>query len=126
MFCKDLQRLVAYPVYMPVGVDKVYPFLAAVTAGRTAKEVIGPRIGLLQKGNEVVFYGSFLLHIETELPVYGFELVACFNHASALFQFCPAVKSITGDFLRIRFIRLWSAQRVVHEISDKDGIDSAA
>ena len=110
---------------MPVGVDKVHPFLAAVTAGRTVKEFIGSGIGLIQKGNEVVFHGSFLVHIKTELPVHCFELVACFIHASILLQFCPAVKSITGDFFRIRFICLWSTERVIPEIPDQDGIDSA-
>ena len=109
---------------MPVGIDKVYPFLAAVTAGRTVKEVVGTGIGLIQKANEVVFHGSFLIHIETELTVHCFELVACFIHASILLEFCPAVKSITGDFFRIRFIRLWGAEKVFSEIADKDGIDS--
>ena len=110
---------------MPVGVDKVHPFLGAVTAGRAVKEVIGSGIGLIQKGNEIVFHGSFLIHVETELPVHCFELVAYFIHASILLQFCPAVKSITGDFFRIRFIRLWSTERVISEIPDQDGIDSA-
>ena len=67
----------------------------------------------------------FLVHIKTELPVHCFELVACFIHASILLQFCPAVKSITGDFFRIRFICLWSTERVIPEIPDQDGIDSA-
>ena len=125
MLRKGLQRLAAYTVHMPVGVDKIHPFLGAVTASRTVKEVIGSGIGLIQKGNEVVFHGSFLVHIETELPVHCFELIACFIHASILLQFCPAVKSITGDFFRIRFICLWSTQRVISEIPDKDGIDSA-
>ena len=84
------------------------PFLDTATAGRTVKEVIGTGIGLIQKENKVVFHGSFLVHIETELPVHCFKLVACFIHASILLQFCPAVKSITGDFFRIRLIRLWS------------------
>lgn len=85
---------------MSVGVDKVpLPFLDAVTTGRVFKEVIGSRIGLIQKGNEGVFYGSFLVHIETELPVHCFELVACFILALILLQFCPAVKSITNGFL---------------------------
>lgn len=77
MLRKGLQRLAAYTVHMPVGVDKIHPFLGAVTAGRTVKEVIGSGIGLIQKGNEVVFHGSFLVHIETELPVHCFELIAC-------------------------------------------------
>ena len=125
MLRKGLQRLAAYTVHMPVGIDKVHLFLGVVTAGRAVKEVIGSGIGLIQKGNEVVFHGSFLVHIETELPVHCFELVAYFIHASILLQFCPAVKSITGDFFRIRFIRLWSTERVISEIIDQDGIDSA-
>lgn len=86
-------------VHIPVGVDKIHLFLAAVTADGIVKEVIGPGIGLIQEGNEVVFHGSFLVHIETELPVHCLELIACFIHASILIQFCPTVKSIAGDFL---------------------------
>ena len=125
MLRKVLQRLAAYTVHMPVGIDKVHPFLSAVTAGRTVKEVIGTGIGLIQKGNKIVFHGSFLVHIETELPVHCFELAACFIHASILLQFCPAVKSITGDFFGIGLIRLGRTERVVTEIPDQDGIDSA-
>lgn len=107
---------------MLVGVDKAHPFLGAVTAGRAVKEVLGSGIGLIQKGNEFVFYGSFLIYIETELAVHWFELVVYFIHASILLQFCLAVKSITGDFFRIRFIRLWNTQRVISEIPDQEGI----
>ena len=57
---------------MPVGMDKIHPFLAAVAAGRTVKEIIGSRISLVKKGNKVVFHGSFLGHIEGGLPVHGF------------------------------------------------------
>lgn len=80
MLRKGLQRLAAYTVHMPVGVDKVHLFLGAVTAGRAVKEVIGTGIGLIQKGNEIVFHGSFLVHIETEQSVHYFELIACFMH----------------------------------------------
>ena len=96
---------------------QIPPFLAAITADMTVKEVIGSRIGLIQKENEVVFHGSFLTHIETKLPVHCFELVACFIHASILLQFCPAIKSITGDFFRIRFICLWSTRGESFSIS---------
>lgn len=40
---------------MPVGVDKIHPFLAAVRAGRAVEEAVGSRKGLVQKGNEVGF-----------------------------------------------------------------------
>src|SRR5699024_3521325 len=125
MFRKGLQRLAAYTVHMPVGVDKIHPFLGAITAGRAVKEVIGSGIGLIQKGNDVLFHSSFLVHIKAELPIHCFELISCFIHTSILLQFCPAVKSITRDFFRIRFICLWSTQRVIPEIPDQDGIDSA-
>ena len=48
----------------------------AVTAGRAVKEVIGSGIGLIQKGNEVVFHSSFLIHIKTKLPIHCFESVS--------------------------------------------------
>ena len=82
MLRKGLQRLTAYTVHMSVGVDKIQPFLGAVTAGRAVKEVIGTGIGLIQKGNEVVFRSSFQVHIKTKLPIQCFELVACFIHTS--------------------------------------------
>lgn len=107
---------------MPVGVDKIHPFLGAVTAGRAVKEVIGSGIDLIQKGNKIVFHGSFLIHIETKLPVHCFELVACFIHTFILLRFCPTVKSITGDFFRIRFTCLWSTKRVVCKNPDQDGL----
>ena len=56
---------------MPVGMDKVHPFLAAIAACRAVKEVIGARKGLVKQGNEVVFHGSLLCHVETELAVHG-------------------------------------------------------
>ena len=57
---------------MPVCIDKVHPFLAAVTAYRAGKEVIGAGIGLVEKSNEVVLHGCLLIHVEPELPVHGF------------------------------------------------------
>ena len=56
---------------MPVCIDKVHPFLAAVTAYRAGKEVIGAGIGLVEKSNEVVLHGCLLIHVEPELPVHG-------------------------------------------------------
>ena len=53
-----------------------------------------------------------------------FKLVACFIHAFILLQFCPTVKSVTGDFFRIRLICLGSTQRIITKILDKDGIYS--
>lgn len=99
MLCKGLQILVAYTVHTPAGIDKIYPFLVAIIAGRTVKEVIGFGLGLFQKENEVVFHGSFLIYIETKLLVYCFELAACFIHAFVLFWFLLAVQRITRDFL---------------------------
>ena len=109
---------------MPVGIDTVHPFLGVVTAGGTVKKVIGIEIGLIQKGNIVVFYGGFLVHIEIGLPVNCFELVECFIHASILLRFCLAVKSMTDDFFRISLIRFRSRERVITEIPDQDGINS--
>ena len=110
---------------MPVGIDKVHPFLGAVTAGRAVKEVIGAGIGLIQKGNKIVFHGSFLVHIETELPVHCLSWLRVLSMLPYCFSFAPAVKSITGDFLGIGLIRFGRTERVVTEIPDQDGIDSA-
>lgn len=79
--------------------DEVHPYLAAIAAGRAVKEVIGVKVGLVKQGDKVALHGSLLSHIEPELPVHGFELVACFVHASILLQFSPAVKGIACDFL---------------------------
>ena len=57
---------------MPVGIDKIHPLLAAIAARGAVKEVISARIGLVKEGNEVVFHGGFLFHIEAELPIHGF------------------------------------------------------
>ncbi len=69
---KGIQRLGAYTVHMPVGMDEVHPFLAAVVAGRTVKEVVCAWVGLIQQGNEVVLHGGLLCHKEAELTVHGF------------------------------------------------------
>ena len=96
---KGIERSAADTVHMPVGMDEIHPFLAAIAAHRTVKEIIRTRIGLVKEGNEIVLHGSLLLHVEAELAVHGFQLVACFIHASILLQFCPVVKGIAGDFL---------------------------
>ena len=57
---------------MPVGMNEIYPFLAAVIAGRTVKEIIGSRISLVDQRNEIVFHCSFLSHIESKLSVHSF------------------------------------------------------
>ena len=107
---------------MPVGVNKIHPFLAAVAAGGTVKEVVRARVRLVEQCNEVVLHGSFLCHKEAELPVHCFELVACFIHASILLQFCPSVKSISCDFFGIRLVRLGRAEGIISEIPDEDRI----
>ena len=48
-----------------------------------------------------------------------------FNPYYHIASVLPAVKSITGDFFRIRFICLWSTERAITEIPDQDEIDSA-
>ena len=110
---------------MPVGMDEVHPFLAAVAACRAVKEVIGTRKCLVQQGNEVVLHGGLLCHVEAELAVHGFELVACFIHASILLQFRPAVKGITCDFFGISLVGLGRAQGIVPEVLDEHGINGA-
>lgn len=83
---------------MPVGMDEIHPFLAAVAACRAAEEVVRARISLVKQGDEVVLHGCLLRHIETELAVHGFQLAPCFIHGSILLEFCPSVKGVTGDF----------------------------
>ena len=110
---------------MPVDIGEVHPFLAAVGACRAVKEIIGARVGLVKQCNEVVFHGSFLVHIEAKLSVHGFELAACFIHTSILLQFCPTVKGIACDFFGISFVGLGSAQGIVPKVFDKDGVNGA-
>lgn len=61
VFRKGIQGLAADTVHMPVGMDEIHLFLAAVTACRAVKEGIGTRAGLLNEGDEVIFHGSFLI-----------------------------------------------------------------
>ena len=123
MLCKGFRRPSPDTVHMPVGVDKIHPFLAAVTAGRAVKEVIGAGIGLVKECNEVVFHCGLMVHVEAELPVHGFKLVANFIHMVILLQICPAVKCIPGDFLCIGLIGFRRAQGIIAKLLDKDGID---
>ena len=76
MLCEGTKRLAADTVHMPVGVEKVHPLLAAVTASRAFEEVVGSRKGLVKKRNEVVLHGGLLLHVEAEFPVHSFQLVS--------------------------------------------------
>ena len=57
---------------MPVGMNEIYPFLAAVIAGRTVKEVINARVSLIQQGDEVILVRGFLFHVEAELVIHDF------------------------------------------------------
>lgn len=72
MLRKGLQRLAAYTVHMPVGVDKIYPFLVAIASCGAVKEIVGTRIGQVKQGDKVVLHCGFLGHIEAKLPVHGF------------------------------------------------------
>ena len=76
MLREGAKRLISDTVHMPVGVDKVHPLLAAVTASGAVEEVVGSRKGLIKKRNEVILHGGLLLHVEAELPVHGFQLVS--------------------------------------------------
>ena len=60
---------------MPVGVDKIHPFLPAVAASRAVKEVICSQIRLIKEGNEIILHRGLLVHIESELPIHGFEFI---------------------------------------------------
>ena len=64
-----------------------------------------------------------MVHVEAELPVHGFKLVANFIHMVILLQICPAVKCIPGDFLCIGLIGFRRAQGIIAKLLDKDGID---
>ena len=61
-----------HTVHVPEWGNKVYPFLAAIAAGRTVKEVINARVSLIQQGDEVVLVRGFLFHVEAELVIHGF------------------------------------------------------
>jgi len=41
MLCEGVEGLPADTLHMPVGVDKIHPFLAAVAAGWAVKEAVG-------------------------------------------------------------------------------------
>ena len=123
MLGKRREGSAAYTVYMPVCVDKIHPFLAAVTACRAVKEIVCARIGLVKQGNEVILHGGLLCHIEAELAVHSFEVVACFIHISILLQFCPPVKSIACNLFGICLIGLRGAQGIIPELLDEDGIN---
>ena len=110
---------------MPVGVHKVHPFLVAVIAGRAVKEAVGAGIGLIEKRNEVVLHGGLSISVEAELPIHGFELIACFVHMSILRQFGPSRKCKTSDFRRICLIRLHCMEGFIPEHADEKWIDSA-
>lgn len=84
----------AYTVHMSVDMDKIHPFLAAVTACGAVKEVICARIGLVEQSNEYILHGGLLSYIKAGLSVHGFELVVCFIHVCILLQFCPPVKGV--------------------------------
>lgn len=81
---KGFQGFAVDAVHMPVSVDKNHPFLAAVATCMAVKESISIWEGLVYKGNEVVFHGSFLVHVETELQVYGFSWLRVLS----MFPYC--------------------------------------
>ena len=59
---------------MPVSVNEVHPFLAAVLAGRAVEIGIGAWIGLVGGTDQIVFHGGFVFHVEIKLAVHGFKL----------------------------------------------------
>lgn len=59
-------------IHMSVGIDKIHPLLAASVASRAGKEIIGSRISLVKKRNQIIFHCSFLIHIESKVSVHGF------------------------------------------------------
>ena len=125
MLGKGIQGLTADTVCMPVGIDKVYPFLAAVTACRAVKEGIGTGIGLVEERDEIILHSGLLVHVKPELPIHGFQLVACLVHMTILLQFGPAVKGIPGNFLRICLIGFGGSKGIITEASDQRGIHGA-
>lgn len=109
-------------VNVPEGRHEIDPFLAAVAACGAVKELFGAGIGLINEGDEVVLGCGFLLHVEIELAIHGFELRACFVHRSILTQFMPVVKSIAGDLQGVGLICFDPAKRVVAIVLDEFGV----
>ena len=74
MVYKGAQRHLANAIHMPVSVNEVHPFLAAVLAGRAIEIGVGTGIGLVDEANQVILHGGFMLHVEIKLAIHGFEL----------------------------------------------------
>ena len=104
---------------------KVHPILAAFTPCRTVEKAIFTRTDLIKQGNVIALHSSLLRHIKIELAVQVFELVVSFIHVSALFQFCPTVKNVVCDLFGSRFVGLWSAQGIIAELLNEDGVYGA-
>ena len=89
---------------MPEVMGEIHPFLCAVAAYRTVKELANAGEGLLLKCNEVVCGCGFLFGGQLELTVQRFQLISNRVHRSIVPQFSPIVKRVFGNFHRIRLI----------------------
>ena len=76
MFDKGISGHFTDTVRMPVRRCKINPFLAAVTACRTVKVSIDTRIGLVKDADKIILHSRLVLHVEAELTVHGFKLIA--------------------------------------------------
>lgn len=63
---------------MPIGVDKIQSFLAAITAGRAVKAVVSTTKSLVKEGKGVVVNSCFMIHVEAERPVPSLKVVVHF------------------------------------------------
>ena len=93
-------------IYVPEGVHKVHPFLAAIRTNRAVKVSVCAGITLLQQGNQVVAQGGLGLARQLELAMQGLEIITNRVHGSIMRQNRPFVKSELRDFLRVRLVRL--------------------
>ena len=56
---------------MPIRIDKINPFLGAITAGWTIKISICIWVCLVNEINKIIFHSRFLFHIEMKLTIHG-------------------------------------------------------
>lgn len=54
---------------MPEGRCKIHPFLVTILTDRAREKRVDSRIGLVQKGNDVILKGRFVFRIKAVLAI---------------------------------------------------------
>ena len=71
---KSMKGHPADTIHVPVGIEEIHPFLAAVLTGRAVKVGVGTRIGQIDETDQVILHGNFVFHVKIKLAVHGLEL----------------------------------------------------